>query len=108
MRNKLSSTWGVTPGRVTGAGVTKRFHKRREGTEAERAVAKALGVPLAEARRQLRYAQSYNAGRSADSKQKDWLTLEAMRRDAAQREEEKAQREEQARRERVAAYLETK
>lgn len=109
MNNKLSSTWGVVPGRaVTPGGVTKRFHKRRPGTEAERAIAKAAGMTLAEARRELKYAQAYNSDRSADSKSKDWLVLEAQRREKVQREEDRAQREEEARRERVAAYLKTK
>lgn len=105
MRNKLSSTWGVVPGRQLGEGpASRRFHKRRAGTDAERAVAKALGITLAEARRQLRYAQQYQASRSTDSKDQDWLALAAQRRERLAREAARAETEALAREARVAAH----
>jgi hypothetical protein len=97
--------WGVVPGRQVG-NVTKRFHKRREGTDAERAVAKALGITLADARRQLRYAQQYQGGRTAASKEQDWLALAQLRREREALAQAKAEQAEADRVARVAAYNE--
>lgn len=105
MNNKLTMTWGVVPGRQV-RDVTKRFHRRRPSTEAERAVAKALGVKVAEARRQLRYAQEYQAGRTTSSKEQDWLELAAQRHERMARAEAKQSREEVARATRVAQHTE--
>lgn len=103
MHNKLTTSWGVIPGREVGT-VTKRFHKRRPGTDAERAVSKALGVKLADARRQLHQAQRYQASRSTDSKANDWLVLEQHRRERLAAADQRATRDELARVERVATY----
>lgn len=107
MKNKLTSTWGVVPGRHLGGQASGRFHKRRKGTPEERGVAKANGITLKEARRIVRFAAEEHARRSPEEKDQDWLTLQAMRRERLAREEERAKTEDKARRERVAAYLET-
>lgn len=107
MSEKLTMQWGVVPGRQVG-GITKRFHKTRRGTEAERAIAKSHGVTLREARRLLRFAQASNARKAEDAKHSDCLALEAERQRKIQAAKLKASQAEHDRAARVAAYLKSK
>lgn len=104
MRNKLSMTWGVVPGRQVGK-VTKRFHKKRAGNEAEQVVAKLHGITLSEARRKLRYARQYHASQTLEMRAADALECTRQRIEAESRAEAKAKRENAARDQRVADYL---
>lgn len=106
MKNQLTTVWGVVPGRQVGQ-ITKRFHKTRTGTDAERAIAKAQGVTLKEARRILRFAQAANARKDGATKQADCIALELARQHKAMQATVSAQDAETQRAARVAAYLKT-
>lgn len=110
MRNRLTMSWGVIPGRQVG-NVTKRFHKKRKVTVAERAAAKALGVNAREARRRLRYQRELLAKESPEARalrqEQDLLRYHAEKREAARKDRLRAEREEAARQQRVADYLAT-
>jgi plasmid stability protein len=104
MNTRLTMQWGVVAGRQVG-GITKRFHKTRTGTDAERAVAKAHSVSLKEARRILRYAQESNARKDADTKAADCLAIESERQRRLMTAEIKDTTANNDRLARVAAYL---
>lgn len=106
MNNRLTFQWGVVPGREVGQ-VTKRFHKTRKGTDAERAIARSHSVTLKEARRLLKYAQDSNARKDTTKKTADCIKLEVARQRKIQAATIKAQSADTNRLARVAAYTET-
>ena len=107
MKNQLTTVWGVVPGRQVGA-ITKRFHKSRTPTIAERDIMREFKITREAATRKLRYAQAFEATRREAEKALDHTVItvqrEAVAAERETREANTAARNELARLARLAKY----